>query len=147
MYLERTGDLFACNTDAIGHGCNCQGHMGAGIATMFKERYPVMFEEYRALCKSGDFKPGEVFFYRSADLGLPHVVNMATQEELVGASLKNIESCCEKILDKYALWGIRRLALPCIGAGLGSLDWEDVREVLDGLFRYSNLEVIVYHNP
>ena len=65
-----------------------------------------------------------------------------TQKDLVGASLDNIESCCEKILDNYVSWDIRRLALPCIGAGLGGLDWEDVREVLQDFFRYSDLEVI-----
>ena len=121
--------------------------MDAGIATMFKEKYPAMFEEYKSRCVSGDFKPGDVFFYRSSVSQLPHVVNMATQKDLVGASLDNIESCCEKILDNYVSWDIRRLALPCIGAGLGGLDWEDVREVLQDFFRYSDLEVIIYHKP
>lgn len=147
MYLERTGDLFQSGADSVGHGCNCQGRMGAGIAAVFKEKYPSMFDQYRAMCASRDFKPGDVFFYRSDDLWLPHVVNMATQADLVGASLHNIGSCCEKIVDNYVSWGIKKLALPCVGAGFGGLDWENVREILKDFFHYSPLEVRVYHNP
>jgi O-acetyl-ADP-ribose deacetylase (regulator of RNase III) len=42
------GDLFenAYHAQALAHGCNCQGSMGAGIAVGFRERYPKMYEEY-----------------------------------------------------------------------------------------------------
>jgi O-acetyl-ADP-ribose deacetylase (regulator of RNase III) len=44
-----SGDLFEnrFGAEAIGHGCNLQGSMGAGIAKIIKERYPEMYEEYR----------------------------------------------------------------------------------------------------
>ena len=45
-----SGELFA-NTyvaQAFAHGCNCQGVTGAGIAVGFRERYPEMYEQYRA---------------------------------------------------------------------------------------------------
>jgi O-acetyl-ADP-ribose deacetylase (regulator of RNase III) len=43
-----TGDLFVNRhqAEALAHGCNCQGAMGAGIAVGFRERYPRMYEEY-----------------------------------------------------------------------------------------------------
>ena len=41
-----TGDLFDSFErgffNAIGHGCNCQNAMGAGIAPVFKKKYPVI---------------------------------------------------------------------------------------------------------
>ena len=47
-----TGDLFVnrFQAQALSHGCNCQGSMGAGIATGFRDRYPQMYAEYRIRC-------------------------------------------------------------------------------------------------
>jgi O-acetyl-ADP-ribose deacetylase (regulator of RNase III) len=49
-----SGDLFANaqEVEAFGHGCNCQGSMGAGIARTFRQHYPKMYEQYRARCKA-----------------------------------------------------------------------------------------------
>jgi O-acetyl-ADP-ribose deacetylase (regulator of RNase III) len=37
-----SGDLFAnrFRAHALAHGCNCQGSMGAGVATGFRDRHP-----------------------------------------------------------------------------------------------------------
>ena len=44
-----SGDLFAnCfQAKALGHGCNCRGSMGTGIATGFRDRYPEMYAAFR----------------------------------------------------------------------------------------------------
>ena len=41
-----SGDLFdnAHHAKAFAQGCNCQGSMGAGIAKIFRARYPEMFQ-------------------------------------------------------------------------------------------------------
>ena len=50
MYI--TGDLFAAPENTIlVHACNTLGSWGAGIATVFKEKYPSQFELYEAHCK------------------------------------------------------------------------------------------------
>jgi O-acetyl-ADP-ribose deacetylase (regulator of RNase III) len=48
-----SGDLFDTEYDAqaIAHGCNCQGSMGAGVAKTIRARYPEMDAEYRSRCK------------------------------------------------------------------------------------------------
>lgn len=52
---ERVGDLFdAVDVDALAHGCNCAGAMGAGIVVEFRRRWPAMFEESRRRCAAGD---------------------------------------------------------------------------------------------
>ena len=77
------GDLFANEhqAQALAHGCNCQGVMGAGIALGFRERYPAMYSEYRRRCQAAprQFNPGEVFLWK--DAALPWVFNLATQED------------------------------------------------------------------
>jgi O-acetyl-ADP-ribose deacetylase (regulator of RNase III) len=58
-----SGDLFVnrYNAQALAHGCNCQGAMGAGIAKGFRELYPDMYEEYHQQCKAQpqQFNPGD----------------------------------------------------------------------------------------
>lgn len=47
-----SGDLLDAldnrDVDVIGHIVNCQGVMGSGIAKSIKERYPAVYEEYKA---------------------------------------------------------------------------------------------------
>src|SRR5919199_2045054 len=78
-----SGDLFAnrVGAQALAHGCNCQGSMGAGIAAESRVRYPAMSAEYRRRCKATPrgFMRGDVFLYK-ADDGRPWVFNLATQE-------------------------------------------------------------------
>jgi O-acetyl-ADP-ribose deacetylase (regulator of RNase III) len=73
-----TGDLFAnrFKAQALAHGCNCQGSMGAGIATGFRGRYPDMFVEYRRRCKAEprEFNLGDAFLWKSPDK--PWVFNL-----------------------------------------------------------------------
>src|SRR5687768_2065687 len=63
-----SGDLFenAHHAQAFAHGCNCQGSMGAGIATGFRDRYPEMYAQYRAMCKAEprQFNLGDVFLWQ-----------------------------------------------------------------------------------
>jgi hypothetical protein len=76
------GDLFANRFGAwaLAHGCNCQGSMGAGIATGFRDRYPAMYAEYRRRCKAQphQFNLGDAFLWKADDQ--PWVFNLATQE-------------------------------------------------------------------
>jgi len=47
-----TGDLFAAPENTIlVHACNTLGSWGAGIAAVFKEKYPSQFELYKTHCK------------------------------------------------------------------------------------------------
>src|SRR5438105_2246018 len=77
-----SGDLFAnrFQARALAHGCNCQGSMGAGIATGFRDRYPAMYAEYRRRCKAEPraFNLGDAWLWKAA--GQPWVFNLGTQE-------------------------------------------------------------------
>lgn len=50
VYL--TGDLFTAPEGSIlVHACNTVGSWGGGIALVFRDKYPVQFELYKAYCK------------------------------------------------------------------------------------------------
>lgn len=128
-YIER-GDIFSIpNVTSYAHGCNCAGAMGKGIALQFREKFPAMYTEYRELCANGTFRVGDVFDY---DYGQGHVYNLGTQVTWrTKAKLEYIKSAVEKMMTLAEASGIRRIALPAIGAGLGGLRWDDVKELLN----------------
>ena len=129
------GDLFAnrFGAQALAHGCNCQGSMGAGIAVGFRERYPAMYEEYRRRCKATprEFNPGDAFLYKAPDG--PWVFNLATQEGYwrSRATYEAVEQALRAMRAQAEAEGITSIAMPRIGAGMGGLSWKKVRDVID----------------
>jgi O-acetyl-ADP-ribose deacetylase (regulator of RNase III) len=125
------GDIFknAYNVQAFGHGCNCQGVMGAGIAKEFHKRYPQMYEEYRRRCKvePRQFNLGDVFFWKEDNQ--PAVFNLATQEHYIRAKADYtaIKKSLSEMKAQAVEHGISTIAIPRIGAGLGGLSWDKIK--------------------
>jgi O-acetyl-ADP-ribose deacetylase (regulator of RNase III) len=134
-----TGDLFVnrYRAEALAHGCNCQGSMGAGIAIGFRERYPRMYEEYRRRCKAKprEFNVGDVFFWKEE--GQPAVFNLGTQEDFWRgrATYQGIEMALRAMKRQADEEGITSIALPRLGAGYGGLSWKKVREIIEAVFK------------
>ena len=133
-----SGDLFANahSAQALAHGCNCQGSMGAGVATGFRDRYPAMYAEYRRKCKAQPraFNPGDAWLWK-AD-GQPWVFNLATQEGVwrARASYAAIEASLKNMRQQADREGVTSIAIPRVGAGYGGLSWRKVRAVIEGAF-------------
>lgn len=103
--------------------------MGAGIAVHFRNQWPVMFQEYRARCRSGLLRPGGLFTWDDPS-GLV-VMNLASQNRPGSdARLAYVASCVKAAVDAATDRGIDRVALPRIGCGIGGLSWSDVKTVL-----------------
>jgi len=143
-----TGDLFTYpGLDAIAHGCNCAGVMGAGIAKEFKKRFPGNYEYYKAACTDGSFRPGIVLSYKAFN---KYILNLATQDEFINpATLDVVKECLWQMLDVVNMSNacgysnIKTIGLPRIGAGLGGLDWDEVKQVILELDT-EGLELIVF---
>jgi O-acetyl-ADP-ribose deacetylase (regulator of RNase III) len=133
-----SGDLFANvhNARALAHGCNCQGSMGAGIATGFRDRYPAMFAEYRRRFKAQprEFNLGDAFLWK--DDNKPWVFNLGTQEGVwqARASYDAIEAALASMRHQADREGIASIAVPRVGAGYGGLSWTKVRAVVEKVF-------------
>jgi O-acetyl-ADP-ribose deacetylase (regulator of RNase III) len=133
-----SGDLFHNDHDAqaLAHGCNCQGSMGTGIATQFRDRYPAMYAEYRRRCKAQprEFNLGDAFLWK--DENLPWVFNLGTQEGVwrARASYEAIETALARMRQQADAEGLTRLAMPRIGAGYGGLSWRKVRAIIEHVF-------------
>jgi O-acetyl-ADP-ribose deacetylase (regulator of RNase III) len=131
------GDLFAnrFNAEALAHGCNCAGSMGAGIAVGFRQRYPEMFEEYRRRCraKPPEFTLGSAFLWRQE--GKPAVFNLGTQPRPGrGATYPAVEAALRVMRQTADAEGITSVAMPRIAAGYGGLSWKKVRAIVEAVF-------------
>ena len=65
MIRIKLGDIFESEMKTLVNTINCVGVMGKGIAKIYKDRYPKMFEEYKALCDAKKFDIGELFLYKT----------------------------------------------------------------------------------
>ena len=133
-----SGDLFdnAHNAKAFAQGCNCQGSMGAGIAKTFRERYPVMFDEYRRRCKAEprQFNLANCWLWEADDQ--PWVFNLATQERYwrARASYEAIETALRAKRQQADAEGLTRIAMPRIGVGYGGLSWKKMIAIVEAAF-------------
>lgn len=132
------GDLFSIPAKAIGHGVNCKGVMGAGIAKVMRQRFPEMYEAYKEECRSGRLKPGGFFpwYDEASDLW---IYNIASQDKPgPDATLNWLAEGAADSLDHANNLGIAAINLPQIGCGIGGLEWDDVERVLHQIERNRN---------
>lgn len=144
-YIEQ-GNIF--NLEDIqnyAHGCNCAGAMGKGIALQFKEKFPKMYNEYKRLCKEKLFSLGDVYTY---DYGNGTIFNLGTQTTWkTKADINAVENSLIKMLSYAHQNNIFKIALPKIGAGLGGLDWNDVKSVINKVVKdYPKINLFVVEN-
>lgn len=139
---EINADLFEPRFDAIGHGVNCKGVMGAGIAKEFAGRYPQMLEQYKLACSNTLLLPGQVMPFAE---GKQTVFNIASQYH-PGPTAKRefLRMGLEYVKFYMTQFNLKTLGLPAIGCGIGGLDYEtDLMPTLEIVFFDSPLDVTV----
>lgn len=129
MLEEVVGDLFEQDVPAWGHGCNCVGAMGAGVALGMSQRYPKMYRQYRRLCKANQFQLGG--FFRYDHPAGRTIYNLATQPTIgPTAQLWAIDVAVRAMLADAHYSRLSPVAIPRIGAGFGGLPWPLVHHTL-----------------
>jgi O-acetyl-ADP-ribose deacetylase (regulator of RNase III) len=127
-----TGDLLEADVEALVNTVNCAGVMGKGIALQFKRRYPADFTAYAAACARGEVQLGRMFvFSLDAITGPRYVINFPTKGHWRDRSrIRDIETGLRDLVQVIRDRGIRSIAIPALGAGLGRLDWADVEPLI-----------------
>ena len=128
---------------SLAHGVNAKGRMDAGVAVEFKQRYPAMFREYQRQCLSGTLRPGQIFFW-DKESGRPAVFNLVTQEGLSGAKESFLDSAVQHMYVRAKKEGIKDIAMPQIGSGLGGLSPDVLRNILHQYFDPSDIAITIY---
>lgn len=149
-YIDN-GDLFDAKVDALVNPVNCKGTMGKGIALEFKKRFPWLDAPYKAACASGKLAPGiPVLMPTELQQSLfpnqkQSVILFPTKNDWRSKSrLEWIDKGLSHLRSHYRQWGLRSIAMPQLGCGLGGLDWNLVRPLIEKYFRDEPLLVEVY---
>jgi O-acetyl-ADP-ribose deacetylase (regulator of RNase III) len=130
------GNLLQAQAEALVNTVNCVGFMGKGIALQFKQAFPANFREYEAACKAGQMLPGRMLIHDNGRLALPHyIINFPTKRHWRAKSqLTDIREGLQALVEDVRRLGIRSIAVPPLGCGLGGLDWEVVRPLIEHAF-------------
>ncbi len=136
MLNEVSGDILLSNAQVIAHGVAPADHFNQGLALSLREQYPAMAKDFRHFCQVSHPKAGEIWAWAGADG--KRVVNLMVQEEApskqsrpgkatthnVNVALRNLRALIEE--EQF-----ESVALPRLATGVGGLDWEEVRPLID----------------
>ncbi len=137
------GDMFFSGMQTLTISVNTVGVMGKGLASRAKYQFPDAYVEYQRVCREGLLKMGRPYLYkREASLEFqladqPMSLTQLNKETWFlffptkrhwreRSSLEGIEQGLRWVQANYEREGIKSLAMPALGCGLGRLRWEDV---------------------
>ena len=141
------GNMLEADAEALVNTVNCNGFMGKGIALQFKQAFPANFKAYETACKAEEVRPGRMFIFDNGPLINPrYVINFPTKRHWRGKSLiGDIRSGLEALIADIRRLGIRCIAVPPLGCGLGGLDWREVRPMIEQAFaQVPDVRVLLY---
>ncbi|MBK8131493.1 MAG: macro domain-containing protein [Gammaproteobacteria bacterium] len=141
------GDILRCEAEALVNTVNCVGVMGRGIALQFKNVFPENFRAYAAACKREEVRPGQMYVFETGQLTPPrYIINFPTKRHWRGKSrMEDIESGLRALVETIRARGIRSIAIPPLGSGLGGLDWAQVKPRIESALRVlDDVQVMVF---
>jgi O-acetyl-ADP-ribose deacetylase (regulator of RNase III) len=153
MEFIQNGDIFKSNCDLLVNPVNTVGVSGKGLALEFKKKFPKSQKSYEIHCREGILFPGTIQIISKDGWSLssfPLICYFPTKRDWREPSrMEDIHdgliSLRQWLIDFQFTRGIKSVAIPALGSGLGGLPWEkvklDIIQVFDvdyfgkGLFR------------
>jgi O-acetyl-ADP-ribose deacetylase (regulator of RNase III) len=136
MIEIKKGNLLQSDVEALVNTVNSIGYMGKGVALQFKQAFPENFTAYQQACRAKKVRPGKMFVFKTESMINPKfIINFPTKRHWRGNSrIEDIESGLYALIQEIKRLGIRSIALPPLGCGLGGLDWKVVRPMIEKAF-------------
>ena len=136
MFEIVRGNLLEADAEAYVNTVNTVGVMGRGIALQFKNAFPGNFKSYKKACDKNEVLPGHMFVYERLTLDPPrYIINFPTKRHWKNNSrVEDIESGLKDLVKVINDLGIKSIAVPPLGCGLGGLNWNQVRSMIEKAF-------------
>ena len=147
MIRFKVGDIVSEDAEALVNTVNCVGVMGRGIALQFKRAFPENFHAYAEACGRSDVQLGRMFVFETGTITNPrYIINFPTKRHWRGRSrIEDIEAGLKALGQLIRERGIRSIAVPALGCGLGGLEWAAVRpRIEESLSRCDDLQAVVF---
>lgn len=123
------------NVEVIVNAANGLGPMGYGVAgAIGRAGGPDMRKEVRDICKAGKYEGGDCYISGPGDLSklgavaIYHCVTMRYPGSI--SSLDTVGKAMRATLDLALQNGVKSIAFPGLGTGVGSLDQKSVAAVM-----------------
>jgi O-acetyl-ADP-ribose deacetylase (regulator of RNase III) len=148
MSIERVhGNLLDAEVDALVNPINTDGVMGKGLALQIKKAFPDVFSSYQRACKASEVVLGKMHVV-SRPSSPRFVINFPTKKSWRQPSkLEYVEDGLRDLVRAVPQLGIRSIAVPPLGCGLGGLDWTDVEPLIVRAFDELPLVRVVLFEP
>jgi O-acetyl-ADP-ribose deacetylase (regulator of RNase III) len=149
MIKETTANLFEAKAEALINAVNCVGVMGKGIALQFKQKFPAdYFNAYKLACQTGELAIGSVQVYelKNAQTNPRYIINFPTKRHWREQSrIEYIEGGLQSLIEAVERYKIKSIAMPALGCGLGGLDYEEVKPLIEKAFSdLPKVEVLLF---
>lgn len=145
---EVTGNLLKADAEALVNTVNTVGVMGKGIALQFKKAYPDNFVAYESAARAGEIELGRMFVYSTGKLteNPKYIINFPTKGHWRSkARTSYIAAGLADLVREVARLGIKTIAIPPLGCGLGGLEWSDVEPlIVDAFADLEGVTALVY---
>jgi O-acetyl-ADP-ribose deacetylase (regulator of RNase III) len=147
MIKYAQGNILQAEAEALVNTVNCVGVMGKGIALQFKKAFPDNNATYEKACRYDQLQPGKLLIFPTGSMVNPkYIINFPTKRHWKGKShYEYIETGLKALVDEVRLQGIHSVAIPPLGCGLGGLDWNRVRLMIEKAFSsVSDVNILLY---
>lgn len=142
-YEERKQNLFELeDSHYFVHCISADFAMGKGIAVEFtrrgvKRRLQESYPDYVNMWHRRNMTGDCIYI-------TPNVFNLITKERYFEKpDYSNIEEALLKLKKKCVVYEIEKLAMPKIGCGLDGLRWSIVSEIIQSVFKDTDIEIVV----
>lgn len=155
------GDMFFSNMQTVTVSVNTVGIMGKGLASRAKYQFPDVYVVYQDACRKKWLKMGKPYLYKREasfdDELFDEPGNLTTPNGIKwfllfptkhhwreNSDLKGIEEGLRWLASNYKTEGIKSIALPALGCGLGNLEWKDVGPIMCRYLASLEIPVAIY---
>lgn len=107
------------------------GVMGSGVAGAIRRAGGTEIQDAAILmCSKGGYQPGDIYMTHAGRLSFKNVIHLVTMKNPGGeTSYDVVENCLRNLINYCNVFGIKKIALPALGTGVGNLDHRKVADI------------------
>ena len=157
----KKGDMFFSKRQTFTISVNTVGIMGKGLASRAKYQFPDAYVLYQDLCRQKKLRMGIPYLYKREE---NYEKTLVEDESLTmtengsrwfllfptknhwreKSPIEGIKKGLQWLSENYKSQGIKSIALPALGCGLGGLDWKDIGPLMCQYLNHIDIESSIY---
>ena len=149
MIHELSGDILLSGAKAIAHGVAPNDDFHHGLALQLRERMPALYKDFRHYCHTSHPKSGDLWTWMSSDGR--YLINLFTRDAAYDhgskpghATLSHVNHALHALRALIEKEQISSVVLPRLACGVGGLNWDEVKPLIEKQLGDLDIQVYVY---